>query len=41
MAGVDPLMDPIAIHARKLINFEAFTKHYFELDTIIYNIYIP
>ena len=36
MAGVDPPTDPIAIHARKLINFKAFTKLYFELDNIIY-----
>ena len=39
MAGVDPPTDPIVIHARKLINFKAFTKLYFELDNIIYNIY--
>ena len=36
MAGVDLLTDPIAIHARKLINFKAFTKLYFELNNIIY-----
>ena len=39
MAGVDPPTDPIAIHARKLINFKAFTKLYFEIDNNIYNIY--